>query len=215
MTNEKSPTQILAATGNAGKLKELEKLLTNLPFRLRSLQEFSGVIEPQETGQTFAENAILKARSYALQTKLWTLADDSGLEVAALGGAPGIFSARYAGANAADEERIGKLLRELKDTPKAARQARFVCVMAISDENGEIQFTAEGICAGKIASAASGNRGFGYDPIFIPDGLSQTFGDISDEVKQKISHRARAAAKIIRYLRSFTVPQLDRSNFRL
>ena len=196
-------TKLLVATKNAGKIKELNDLLTDLPLNLLSLSEFPSVCEVEETGRTFAENAALKARSYALQTSLQTVADDSGLEVNALGGKPGIFSARYAGESATDEERTAKLLQELSSTRDSERRARFVCAMAISDENGEIKFLAEGVCNGKISLTASGTNGFGYDPIFIPDGYEQTFGELPDQIKQEISHRGRAARKIIQYLRDF------------
>jgi XTP/dITP diphosphohydrolase len=195
--------ELLIATKNVGKIKELENLLAALPVRLRSLNDFPDAIEPEETGATFAENAVLKARSYALQTGLRALADDSGLEVEALGGAPGVFSARYAGAGATDVERIEKLLKEIKETNDANRRARFVCAMAIADAAGETQFVAEGVCDGAIALAASGKCGFGYDPVFVPDGFSETFGEISGDIKQQISHRSRAGAKIIQYLRRF------------
>jgi XTP/dITP diphosphohydrolase len=196
-------SEIVVATKNVGKVRELKQLLMDLPFQLKSLNDFPNIIEPEETGATFAENAVIKARSYALQTKCWSLADDSGLEVEALGGAPGIFSARYAGENATDRERVVKLLRELNETPDQKRLARFVCAMAVSDEKGEIKFLSEGVCAGKIALTPSGANGFGYDPIFVPDGFEQTFGELSDAIKQKISHRARATEKIIAFLRGF------------
>ncbi len=144
-----------------------------------------------------------------MQTGFWSLADDSGLEVEALGGAPGVFSARYAGENATDREKIAKLLHELNETQDRRRLARFVCAMAISDEKGEIKFLTEGICNGKIALSPSGTNGFGYDPIFIPDDFEQTFGELSDEIKQKISHRARATEKIIPFLRGFYAVSLD------
>jgi len=191
--------EILIATKNAGKIKELGGLLESLPVQLRSLNDFPKTIEPEETGATFVENAVLKAKSYAQQTGGWALADDSGLEVEALNNAPGIFSARYAGATATDKERIEKLLKELDGIEN--RAARFVCAMAVADETGEIKFVAEGVCSGKIALAASGEGGFGYDPVFIPDGFSATFGELSGEIKQQISHRARATLKIIQYLR--------------
>lgn len=196
-------SELLIATKNAGKIKELEKLLADLPVQLKSLNEFPKVIEPEETGGTFAENARLKAGSYALQTGLRALADDSGLEVEALNGAPGVYSARYAGENATDTEKIEKLLRETNKTNDKNRRARFVCAMAIAGETGEIEFIAEGICDGKIALAASGKGGFGYDPIFIPDGFTETFGELSGDIKRQISHRARATFKIIQYLRRF------------
>lgn len=195
--------ELLIATKNVGKIKELEELLADTPVRLRSLNDFAGVIEPEETGAAFSENAILKARSYARQTGLLALGDDSGLEVEALGGAPGVFSARYAGAGATDAERIEKLLREIKNTNDANRRARFVCAMAIADAAGEIQYVAEGVCGGTIALAATGAGGFGYDPVFTPDGFPETFGMLSNNIKQQISHRARASRKIIQYLRRF------------
>ena len=195
--------ELLIATKNVGKIKELEELMADTPVQLRSLNDFANVIEPEETGATFAENARLKAEFYASQTELWALADDSGLEVEALRGAPGVFSARYAGENASDEEKIAKLLQELNATQDRQRRARFVCAMAISDEKGEIKFLTEGVCDGKIALNASGTNGFGYDPIFIPDGFEQTFGELSGEIKREISHRARAAKKIIQYLCDF------------
>lgn len=201
--------EILAATNNAGKVKELKRLLAELPFRLRGLDEFPNVGEAAETGATFAENAALKAEFYALKTNSWSLADDSGLEVAALGGAPGIYSARYGGANASDAEKIEKLLGELNKVNKSNRAARFVCAMALCSPSGEIKFAATGECAGTIASATAGAHGFGYDPIFTPDGFTQTFGELSADAKEKISHRARAVEKIIGYLRELTENGLD------
>lgn len=195
--------QLLVATNNAGKIRELNELLADLPIQLKSLKDFENIVDVAETGETFTENAVLKAREYALQTKMWAVADDSGLEVEALGGAPGVFSARYAGEQASNEERIEKLLQELEKTKDKNLFAQFVCVMAIADENGEIKFIAEAVCKGKISLNAYGNNGFGYDPVFIPAGFTQTFGELSDEIKQKISHRAQASSKIIRYLRDF------------
>jgi XTP/dITP diphosphohydrolase len=202
-------SEIVVATKNFGKVKELRTLLADLPLQLRSLNEFPNIFEAKETGASFAENAVIKARAYALQTKLWSLADDSGLEVAALGGAPGVFSARYAGENATDEEKITKLLYELNETQDGKRLARFVCAMAISDEKGEMKFLTEGVCDGKIALSPSGANGFGYDPIFVPDNFDRTFGELSGEIKQKISHRARAAKNIIAFLRGFYTASLD------
>jgi XTP/dITP diphosphohydrolase len=198
--------ELLIATKNAGKITELKLLLApdDLPITLRSLRDFPNVVEPEETGSSFAENAVLKAKYYALQTKLSALADDSGLEVSALGGAPGVFSARYAGENATDAEKIEKLLNELKKIPDESRAARFVCAMAIADEKGEIKYLTEGVCSGKISVKPSGKNGFGYDPVFIPEGFHETFGELSNEIKQQISHRARATEKIIAYLRGFT-----------
>lgn len=198
--------EILVATQNAGKIKELTELLGDLPVRLRSLKDFPNVAEPVETGSSFMENAVLKARYYAAHTGLKALADDSGLEVEALGGAPGIFSARYAGEGASDAERTEKLLREMEKTGDEKRLARFVCAVALADEKGEIIHAAEGVCDGKIAFAPHGNNGFGYDPVFIPTGFPETFGEMKTGKKRQISHRARATAKIIRFLRGFTAP---------
>jgi XTP/dITP diphosphohydrolase len=197
--------KLLIATNNDGKIKELHELLADLPIELKSLREFENVGDVAETGETFEDNAILKAREYALQTNLWSVADDSGLEVDALGGAPGVFSARYAGEGAGNAEKIEKLLREIDRTQDKNRSARFVCVMAIADEKGAIKFVARGFCEGKIAEKQAGNGGFGYDPVFIPAGFENTFGELSSEIKRQISHRARASAKIIRYLRDFIV----------
>lgn len=197
--------EILIATKNGNKTKELKDLLTDSNFILKDLNEISNIGEVDEKGKSFAENAVLKAQSYALATKMWALADDSGLEVEALSGAPGIYSARYAGESATDEERMLKLLRELEEAVDKRRRARFVCAMAVSGADGKVRFIAEGVCGGRIAVKPYGDNGFGYDPIFVPDGYEQTFGEISSEIKQKISHRARAIAKIIRYLHAFTV----------
>ncbi len=195
--------QIVTATKNAGKAKEFEKLLANLPFNLRSLKDFPDSVEPAETGMTFIENAVLKARYYAMHTGIWALADDSGLEVEALDGAPGVLSARYAGENASDAEKINKLLMEITESGKESRRARFVCAIAIVDAQGKTIYMAEGVCTGEITDAPRGARGFGYDPVFVPDGFSQTFGELPDDIKQQISHRAHASEKIIQYLRGF------------
>lgn len=195
--------KLVIATKNSGKVLELKELLADLPFRLSNLSDFPNIVEAEETGETFVENAALKAQSYARQTGILALADDSGLEVAALGGAPGIYSARYAGENVSDEMRIEKLLKEISRTGNNNRAARFVCAIAIADGNGEIIFTAEDYCEGVIAFEPRGRNGFGYDPVFIPIGFDQTFGEMPETVKREISHRARALTKIIRYLRDF------------
>lgn len=193
--------RLVAATGNQGKIREFQQLLENLPVRLQSLSDFPGIVEPEETGATFVENAILKARYYALKTNSRSMADDSGLEVEALGGAPGVLSARYAGENATDAEKISKLLNALGESATRDRRAQFVCAIAVADARGETEFVAEGVCRGAIAITSRGSNGFGYDPIFIPDGYSETFAEMSADIKQRISHRARATAEIIQYLR--------------
>jgi XTP/dITP diphosphohydrolase len=196
---------LLVATHNKGKLAELRELLAELPLALFDLDSFPTVEPIAETGQTFAENSTLKASGYAKQTGLLTLADDSGLKVDALDGAPGILSARYGGPGAADSDRTSKLLSELSGVPVESRTARFVSVIAIADEDGQIVSLSEGKCEGRIADAPSGSCGFGYDPIFIPDGFNQTFGELEVKVKNRISHRARALAQACDFLRSLTV----------
>jgi XTP/dITP diphosphohydrolase len=184
--------ELLIATGNAGKVIEVRPHLSGLPLVVRSLAEFPEVTEVDETGSTFAENAALKARGYATQTRLWTLADDSGLEVDALNGAPGVFSARYGGVGASDSERIARLLDELSRTGDTERRARFVCVIAIASPDAKLLNVSKGSCEGSIAREPRGQSGFGYDPVFIPDGYTQSFGELPVEIKQHISHRARA-----------------------
>ena len=184
--------ELLIATSNPGKIAELQSLLASLPMRLRNLSEFPGIQEVEETGETFSDNAILKAQAYAVQTNLLALADDSGLEVAALNGAPGIYSARYGGANLTDSERVELLLGKLSRCAPQHRQARFVSVIAIADSQGRIINISTGKCEGQIALEPRGTNGFGYDPVFVPDGFEQTFGELSSEIKETISHRARA-----------------------
>jgi XTP/dITP diphosphohydrolase len=157
----------------------------------------------EETGSTFQENAVLKARAFAAQTGELCLADDSGLEIEALGHAPGVYSARFAGADTGYDIKISKLLTLLEQTGDVARRARFACVMALADPGGEVLHTAEGICAGRIAPEPRGTNGFGYDPIFIPDGFDRTFGELDAGTKREMSHRGRAARLILRYLLDF------------
>lgn len=189
---EKLPDELVIATRNPGKVIEVRELISDLPLRLRSLFDFPLATEVEETGATFAENAALKASAYAVQTGGWTLSDDSGLEVDALGGAPGIFSARYAGESASDRERVKLLLSELARTGDRERHARFVCAVALADPSGRIINLSTGRCEGRIAHSPRGLHGFGYDPVFIPEGYEQTFGELSSQVKQAFSHRARA-----------------------
>jgi XTP/dITP diphosphohydrolase len=202
-------SELLVATNNAGKIRELSQLLADSPLRLRLLKEFDGIVEAEEIGTTFAENAKIKALHYSALSGMLTLSDDSGLAVDALGGEPGVYSARYAGPHATYAERMTKLLTELAAIRDDERRARFVCVIAIAAPGTGILDTFEGTCEGRIAHVPRGTGGFGYDPIFIPEGHQQTFGELPDEVKQFISHRARALAKAVRFLRSrFTTPGL-------
>jgi XTP/dITP diphosphohydrolase len=194
------PSELLVATNNAGKVRELARLLAEMPLRLRLLSEFGDIPEAVESGATFAENAMLKATHYSALSGLFTLSDDSGLVVDALGGRPGVYSARYVGPRATYAERMSRLLEELAAAGDAERRARFVCVIAVADPStGEVK-TFEGVCEGRIAHAPRGTGGFGYDPVFVPEGHAQTFGELPDEIKQRISHRARALAKAARFL---------------
>lgn len=193
---------LVLATGNSGKIAELRDLFRDLPFELKSLRDFERLVDVDETGSTFRENAELKARGFALQTGQLSLADDSGLEIEALGNAPGVHSARFAG-DAGYDVKISKLLTMLEATGDAGRRARFVCVMALADAEGRIVYSAEGVCNGSIALAPRGENGFGYDPIFSPDGFDMTFGELGDHIKRSVSHRAKAAELIIRYLLDF------------
>lgn len=193
---------LLIATGNKGKIVELHSLLASLPVRLKTLAEFPGILEVEETGQTFQDNAVLKASGYAGQTGLWTLADDSGLEVDALGGAPGVFSARYGGYGATDAERVRLLLEELSTCAAGERLGRFICVIAIADTQGQIVNLSTGKCEGRIALAPVGTGGFGYDPVFVPRGFNQTFGELSPQIKGRISHRALALEGALAFLKS-------------
>ena len=183
---------LLLGTRNPGKVIEITSILAESGWSFSSLKDFPGVGEAEENFVTFAENAIAKAQFYASATGLCALADDSGLEVAALNGAPGVFSARYAGAHASDLDRRLMLLSELTKTGSNNRRARFVAVVAIATPDGTVLKVSEGICDGSIIFKPRGTGGFGYDPLFIPDGHNQTFAELPDTVKNLISHRARA-----------------------
>ena len=181
--------KILAATGNQHKVKEFRQILGPLGFEVLSTEDVGELPEVDETGSTFEENAILKARAIAEFCNMPVLADDSGLEVFSLDGAPGIYSARYAGEDATNEERMEKLLGELSDI--ADRSARFVCVIAIAGPEA-LYGVSEGEVRGLIATSPKGANGFGYDPIFLPDGDCRSFAEMTAAEKDAISHRARA-----------------------
>ena len=193
---------ILIATRNPGKVKEITRILEESGWSFSSLQDFEHVDSPEENGETYSENAIIKARFYAAATGMYALADDSGLEVDALAGAPGVFSARYAGENASDAERRELLLSELNKSDDKDRRARFVSVVAIGSFDGTILNVSEGICEGTITTVPRGTGGFGYDPLFIPDGYDQTFAELAESLKNSISHRARALMKTNEFLKS-------------
>ena len=200
---------LLVATRNFGKLEELRQLLNDLPFDLYGLERFPGVEGISETGESFIENASIKAVGYATQTRLLTLADDSGLEVDALRGGPGVFSARYAGERASDVERATKLLVELSSVASPKRKARFVSAVAIASSEGQILNVSVGTCDGQIGFTARGSAGFGYDPIFIPIGYEQSFAELKPEIKNRISHRARALLTAREFLRTLTIASGD------
>jgi len=192
MADATSGFKVLIATKNFGKAREVESILSGLNIQFSTLLDFPQINAPDETGNSYVENAALKARYYALTTGLWALADDSGLEVDALGGKPGVFSARYAGNQAADSDRVARLLSELSKLSDQQRNARFRSAVVISDEQGRVINIAEGTCEGSITKAPRGQRGFGYDPIFIPDGQLETFAELPQQIKDQISHRAKA-----------------------
>jgi XTP/dITP diphosphohydrolase len=183
---------LLLATRNAHKTREFAEILGQ-GFHVRDLTGLDGFPPIEETGRTFAENAKLKALAVAQDRQSLVIADDSGLEVDALNGAPGIYSARYAGENATDEQNIEKLLRELAG--RESRKARFRCVIALA-RNGKLLGEFEGTVEGAIVDLARGRGGFGYDPVFRPDGFDKTFGELPAETKNRISHRAKAIAAL-------------------
>ncbi|TES83733.1 MAG: XTP/dITP diphosphatase [Dehalococcoidia bacterium] len=186
--------KLLLATNNEGKAREYRSLLEGVPFELVTPAEVGISTEVAEVGKSFEENARLKATTLAAESGLLSLADDSGLEVKALGGEPGMLSARYAGEGASDEDRVSYLLTKLEGVPQERRTARFRCVIAIATPQGEVEFCS-GECDGVIAFAPSGEGGFGYDPIFYLPEMGKTMAELSSETKNRISHRGRAAEK--------------------
>ncbi len=206
--------KLIIATKNNGKLKEIKEFLnsSNIPvvgvvtnnpsnIELLSLNDFSDIHDIPETGNTFEENALLKAKTVYEKTGICTLADDSGLEVDYLNGRPGVYSARYASEKATDTENRKKLLHELKHIAAHNRTARFVCVMILYDGIKKNIF--RGICEGTIAESERGNNGFGYDSLFIPEGFDRTFAELDIETKNKISHRGKALKEVKQYFKSY------------
>jgi len=195
----RSVRDILLATRNPGKLREMREVLAPLPVRLANPEALDGIDEPAETGQTFADNARDKALYYARATGLWCLADDSGLIVDAIDGAPGVHSARYAaerfepGADRArrDAANTAKLLEALRDVPDEARMARFVCHLALA-EPGRVLLEATGVVQGIISREPAGDNGFGYDPVFFVPRLGKTVAQMPPELKNQLSHRGQA-----------------------
>jgi XTP/dITP diphosphohydrolase len=186
--------KLLLATNNKGKVREYLSLLKGIPYQIITLAGLGVTAEISETGGSFEENATLKATSLAKQSGFISLADDSGLEVDALGGMPGSLSHRYAGKNATDADRIDYLLTKLKNVPEKERTAQFRCIIAIATPDGKVELCS-GICRGVITAAPRGNQGFGYDPIFYLPELGKTMAELTLEEKNRVSHRARAAEK--------------------
>ena len=196
-TNKK----LVIATQNTNKQKEMVLLLANMDIEVLGMEHFPNINNVEETGSTLLANSLIKSRTVSQITGLATIADDTGLEVDVLNGAPGVYSARYAGSNSTYEANVEKLLFELKDVPEALRTARFRTVISYVDLKKE--FVNEGVIEGVITFKPSGNKGFGYDPIFKPLGFEKTFSEISQDKKNKISHRALALKKIKKTLKEY------------
>ena len=194
------PHTIVIATSNPGKLIEIVSILDGLPLKLLSLADFCNVIAVEESGSTFTENAVRKAQEYARQTGHWSIADDSGLEVDALGGAPGVMSARFAGEGVSDSTRVSCLLSRMESIPDEERIARFRCTIALADLKRTLIHLAHGTCEGKIAFQPRGSHGFGYDSVFIPHSHKLTLAEMDLGVKNQLSHRALAASEMRHYL---------------
>lgn len=194
--------EVVIATRNSGKLREIRAILAPLELKILSLRDFPEIPEIIEDGQTFEENAVKKAAAVARQTGRMAIADDSGLAVDALQGRPGVFSSRYAGEKATDAERYQKLLKEMTGTPQEKRGAAFICAMAVASPKGKTE-SVEGQCRGEIAFAPKGSHGFGYDPVFYLPERGKTMAELEPEVKNRISHRAQALEKLKQVLPKF------------
>jgi XTP/dITP diphosphohydrolase len=199
-------TELVLATRNRDKVREIGSMFnrSTLDLAILSLMDFPPCAMVPEDGRDYSENAVKKARAAARATGRLALGDDSGIEVDALAGRPGILSARFAGENASDKENNEKLLALLRDVPERRRQARFVCVIAIANPEKVIDVV-EGSCAGTIVSRERGSGGFGYDPLFQPVEYHKTFAELSPEVKNRISHRARAMEKALMALEKYLI----------
>ena len=188
--------EIVIASRNRGKIAEIRQIFADMPFRMHTLLDFPDAPEIAETGATFAENARLKAMGAAKFVKLWALADDSGVEVDALGGGPGVRSARYSGDGADPEANNRRLLRDLAAVADPGRSARYRAVMVLATPEGRIVAEAEGSCEGTIAREPRGTAGFGYDPLFVLPEFGQTMAELGLEIKNRISHRAVALRRL-------------------
>ena len=191
--------KLLIATANAGKVREFREMLGSDRFEYEDLLQHAPVEPVEETGDTFLANACLKAAGYARQFKTWALADDSGLEVDALGGAPGVHSARWAklnGGGSGDADNNATLLRQLENVADERRTARFVCVLALADPDGRIILTARDSAEGRVLRSPRGSGGFGYDPLFYVESLGRTTAELSPQQKHEISHRGKALRRL-------------------
>ena len=199
--------RVLIATMNEGKLREYQRLLADVPdLELETMASLGTRVDVEEDRDTFEGNALKKATEIAEVAAVPCLADDSGLEVDALDGRPGVRSARYSGEGATDASNNEKLLDELREVPDQQRTARFRCAIAVVDAEGREIATVDGACEGRIAHGPKGTHGFGYDPLFVPDGYTQTMAELGPETKNQISHRAIAAAKLVPLLRELRNP---------
>jgi len=193
------PAELLLASQNPGKLDEMKALIAGLPFRVLGPRDVGIAEAPDETGTTFLENAILKARSYAGRSGRLTVADDSGLSVDALDGGPGLFSSRFGGEGASDDDRNRLLLRKLAGVPLDRRTARFTSAVAVA-QGSDVLFTAQETVEGLIADEPRGGNGFGYDPLFFYPPFGRTFGECPREEKDRVSHRGKAFARLRTFL---------------
>jgi XTP/dITP diphosphohydrolase len=193
------PADLLLASQNPGKLAEMKTLIAGLPFRVLGPHDVGITEAPEETGTTFLENAILKARHYARLSGLLTVADDSGLSVDALGGGPGLYSSRFGGEGATDQDRNRLLLQKLDGTPREQRTARFTSAVAVA-RDGEVLFDVQESVDGLIADEPRGAHGFGYDPLFFYPPFGRTFGETAPADKDKVSHRGKAFARLRTFL---------------
>ncbi len=200
--------KLILATTNTGKIIEIKEKFNDGNINIESLLDYPEIPEIEEDGNTFLENSLIKAKAVLCYTHLPVLADDSGLEIYYLKGKPGIYSSRW---GKTDQERIERVLNELKEASEEQRKARFVCVMCFVTPEGNI-YTSEGICSGKIIFQPVGCDGFGYDPIFVPDGYNLTFSQLGRDIKNRISHRAIALKKIIPKLNNYFYSKIKNNN---
>lgn len=202
---EMAGTPLLLGSSNPGKLREMRELLAGMPYRVLAPGDVGLRGAPEETGTTFMENAILKARHYAGKSGLLAVADDSGLSVDALDGGPGLYSSRFGGEGATDEDRNNLLLERLKGLPPERRGARFTSAVAAA-RDGRVLFHAEESVEGRIVEGPRGPNGFGYDPVFFYEPFGKTFGEVNGAEKDRVSHRGKSFARLREFLRSLASP---------